>query len=199
MRISPLIDRLIESLQAQPGVGPKTATRIALHLLQHNRAGAEALAAALTEAARRVRRCERCRTLAETPCCPICANPRRDAAALCVVESPADIVAIEEAGGFSGRYFVLHGRLSPIDGVGPDELGLDDLPAHARAAGATEVILATNPTVEGEATAHYIKESLRGTGIAVTRIAHGVPVGGELEYVDGGTIAHALRGRRAVE
>ena len=199
MRISPLIDRLIESLQAQPGVGPKTATRTALHLLQHNRAGAEALAAALTEAARRVRRCERCRTLTESPRCPICANPRRDAQALCVVESPADIVAIEAAGGFSGRYFVLHGRLSPIDGVGPDELGLNDLPAHARDAGATEVILATNPTVEGEATAHYIKESLRGTGIAVTRIAHGVPIGGELEYIDGGTIAHALRGRRAVE
>ena len=199
MRISPLIDRLIEALQVQPGVGPKTATRTALHLLQHNRAGAEALAAALTEAAGRVRRCRACRTLTETEVCAICANPKRDAAALCVVESPADIVAIEQAGGFNGRYYVLHGRLSPIDGVGPEELGLTTLPAHVRSAGAGEVILATNPTVEGEATAHYIKESLRGTGAEVTRIAHGVPLGGELEYIDGGTILHALRGRRRVD
>lgn len=198
MRISPLIDRLIEALQAQPGVGPKTATRTALHLLQHNRAGAQALAAALRDAADQVRRCRSCRTLTETELCAICANPRRDAAALCVVESPSDIVAIEHAGGFSGRYYVLHGRLSPIDGVGPEELGLHALPQHVRDAGATEVILATNPTVEGEATAHYIKESLRATGAEVTRIAHGVPLGGELEYIDGGTIAHALQGRRAV-
>lgn len=197
-RLSPLIDRLIDALQAQPGVGPKTATRTALHLLQHNRPGAQALAAALAEAAERVRRCRSCRTLTETALCAICANPRRDAAALCVVESPSDIVAIEQAGGFSGRYYVLHGRLSPIDGVGPEELGLNALPDRVREAGATEVILATNPTVEGEATAHYIKESLRGTGADVTRIAHGVPLGGELEYIDGGTIAHALQGRRAV-
>ena len=199
MRISPLIDRLIESLQAQPGVGPKTATRTALHLLQHNRAGAQALAAALTEAAEHVARCRSCRTLTETEVCALCANPRRDASALCVVESPSDIVAIEQAGGFSGRYFVLHGRLSPIDGIGPEELGLPELPSHVRETGAAEVILATNPTVEGEATAHYIKESLRGTGAKVTRIAHGVPIGGELEYIDGGTIVHALQGRRSVD
>ena len=199
MRISPLIDRLIESMQALPGVGPKTATRTALHLLQHNREGARALAAALSEAADSVRRCRSCRTLTESDLCGICANPRRDAAVLCVVESPSDIVAIELAGSFSGRYFVLHGRLSPIDGIGPEELGLTELPAHVRSSGAREVILATNPTVEGEATAHYIKESLTGTDAEVTRIAHGVPLGGELEYVDGGTITHALQGRRSVD
>ena len=199
MRISPLIDRLIESLQAQPGVGPKTATRTALHLLQHNRAGALALSTALAEAAQQVQRCRSCRTLTESELCAICANPKRDSGALCIVESPSDIVAIEQAGGFDGRYYVLHGRLSPIDGIGPEELGLDTLAEHIRANGTTEVILATNPTVEGEATAHYVKESLRGSAANVTRIAHGVPLGGELEYTDGGTIAHALQGRRSIE
>ncbi|MCY3839030.1 MAG: recombination mediator RecR [Gammaproteobacteria bacterium] len=199
MRISPLIDRLIESLQALPGVGPKTATRTALHLLQYNRAGAVALASALTDAAERVQRCRTCRTLTESEECAICASPRRDGELLCIVESPSDIVAIELAGGFSGRYYVLHGRLSPIDGIGPDELGLIDLPTRVRDGGVREVILATNPTVEGEATAHFIKESLRDTGAAVSRIAHGVPLGGELEYIDGGTIAHALQGRRTVD
>ena len=199
MRISPLIDALIESLQVQPGVGPKTATRTALHLLQHNRPGARALAAALTDAAERVQRCRACRTLTESELCAICANPKRDAATLCIVESPADIVAIEQAAGYAGRYYVLHGRLSPIDGVGPEQLGLTTLADHVRANGAEEVILATNPTVEGEATAHYVKETLHGTGVVVSRIAHGVPLGGELEYIDGGTIAHALHGRRAVD
>jgi len=199
MRISPLIDRLIGSLQVQPGVGPKTATRTALHLLQFNRSGALALAAALAAAAEQVRRCQDCRTLTESSLCALCANPKRDRSVLCIVESPSDIVAIEQAGAFRGRYYVLHGRLSPIDGVGPDELGLMTLPDHVRAGGAREVILATNPTVEGEATAHFIKESLRGSGAKVTRIAHGVPLGGELEYVDGGTIAHALQGRRSVD
>ena len=199
MRISPLIDRLIESLQSLPGVGPKTATRTALHLLQYNRPGALALAGALTEAVERVERCRSCRTLTESEQCALCANPRRDGSQLCVVESPSDIVAIEEAGGFSGRYYVLHGRLSPIDGIGPEELGLIDLPDRVRRGGVREVILATNPTVEGEATAHFIKESLRGTGATVSRIAHGVPLGGELEYIDGGTIAHALQGRRTVD
>ncbi len=199
MRISPLIDRLVESLRLLPGVGPKTATRTALHLLQYNRPGAHALAAALTEAADRVQHCHSCRTLTESQLCAICANPKRDGGVLCVVESPSDIVAIEQAGGYSGRYYVLHGRLSPIDGVGPDELGLTALPGHVRASGVTEVILATNPTVEGEATAHFIKESLCRSGVTVTRIAHGVPLGGELEYIDGGTIAHALRGRRSID
>lgn len=199
MRISPLIDRLVECLQAMPGVGPKSATRIALHFLQHNRDGARALAAALGEAADAVRRCRACRNLTEADLCAVCASPRRDAAALCVVESPADILAIEQAGSFAGRYFVLHGRLSPIDGIGPEELGLADLARKVRAEGVREVILATNPTVEGEATAHFIKESLAGSAADVTRIAHGVPLGGELEYVDGGTIAHALAGRRRVD
>ncbi|MDE0422261.1 MAG: recombination mediator RecR [Gammaproteobacteria bacterium] len=199
MRISPLIDRLIESLQSLPGVGPKTATRTALHLLQYNRPGALALASALTEAAERVQRCRSCRTLTESEQCAVCANPRRDASLLCVVESPSDIVAIEQAGGFSGRYYVLHGRLSPIDGIGPEELGLIDLPVRVQEGGVREVILATNPTVEGEATAHFIKESLRDSGATVSRIAHGVPLGGELEYIDGGTIVHALQGRRTVD
>ena len=199
MRISPLIDRLVESLQALPGVGPKTATRTALHLLQYNRLGAVALASALTDAAEQVQRCRSCRTLTESEQCAICTNPRRDQHLLCIVESPSDIVAIEQAGGYSGRYYVLHGRLSPIDGIGPDELGLVDLPDHVRASGVREVILATNPTVEGEATAHFIKESLRDSTTTVTRIAHGVPLGGELEYIDGGTIAHALGGRRPVD
>ena len=199
MRISPLIDRLIDSLQSLPGVGPKTATRTALHLLQYNRPGAVALATALTEAAERVRRCRSCRTLTESDQCAICSSPRRDEGLLCIVESPSDIVAIEQAGGFGGRYYVLHGRLSPIDGIGPEELGLLDLPRRVRDEGVREVILATNPTVEGEATAHFIKESLRSTGATVTRIAHGVPLGGELEYIDGGTIVHALQGRRTVD
>lgn len=199
MRISPLIDRLIDSLQTMPGVGPKTATRTALHLLQYNRDGARALATALSDAAEHVQRCRTCRTLTESDQCAICANPRRDSSVLCVVESPADIIAIEQTAGFSGRYFVLHGRLSPIDGIGPEELGLTELPARVRELGTKEVILATNPTVEGEATAHYIRESLRDCAVAITRIAHGVPLGGELEYIDGGTIAHALQGRRSVD
>ena len=153
----------------------------------------------MTEAANRVERCRSCRTLTESEQCAICANPRRDGHVLCIVESPSDIVAIEQAGSFSGRYYVLHGRLSPIDGIGPAELGLMDLPERVRAGAVREVILATNPTVEGEATAHFIKESLRDSGAEVTRIAHGVPIGGELEYIDGGTIAHALQGRRTVD
>lgn len=199
MRISPLIDRLVESLQAQPGVGPKTATRTALHLLQYNRAGAVALAGALADAAEQVRHCRCCRTLTESELCAICADPKRDSGALCIVESPSDIVAIEQAGSFNGRYYVLHGRLSPIDGIGPEELGLTTLAEQVRANGTKEVILATNPTVEGEATAHYVKESLHGSGTSVTRIAHGVPLGGELEYIDGGTIVHALQGRRRID
>ncbi len=198
MRISPLIDRLVEALQTLPGVGPKTAVRTALHLLQHNRPGARALAAALSEAADRVMRCRSCRTLSETELCAICSNPKRDPKLLCIVESPSDIVAIEQSGAFGGRYFVLHGRLSPLDGVGPEELGIVDLAERVTGQGAEEVILATNPTVEGEATAHYIAEALRGTGASLSRIAHGVPVGGELEYTDGGTIVHALQGRRVV-
>jgi recombination protein RecR len=197
-RISPLIDQLIEALRVLPGVGPKSAQRMALHLLRSNREGGRALADALRAAVDRVGYCRSCRTFCETPECGLCADTRRDASLLCVVESPADILAIEHAGGYRGRYFVLHGRLSPIDGVGPDALGLDQLEALVSHGAVEEVILATNTTVEGEATAHYVSEILRGTGTRLTRIAHGVPIGGELEYVDGGTIVHALRGRRSI-
>ena len=198
IRVSPLIDRLIEALQVLPGVGPKWATRMALYVLQQNREGGGALATALEAAVTQVTRCGECRTLCETPLCALCANPKRDPRLLCIVESPVDVIAIEQAGGYSGRYYVLHGRLSPIENVGPGELGLTGLAERVRERGVEEVILATNPTVEGEATAHYIGEALEHTDARLTRIAHGVPLGGELEYIDGGTIAHALRGRRSI-
>lgn len=192
--LSPLIDHLIRSLRILPGVGPKSAQRMALYLLERNREGALALAQAITNAAEHVKHCGSCRTLTEQNQCSICANPRRDASLLCVVESPADIFALEQSASFNGKYFVLHGRLSPIDGIGPAELGMDKL--LERLNGVTEVIVATNPTMEGEATAHYIAEKAKQRGIKVTRIAHGVPIGGELEYIDGGTLAHALASRR---
>lgn len=198
MLISPLLDQLIKALQVLPGVGPKSAQRMALSLLKNNRGGARTLAQALVEAADRVGQCTRCRTFSENAVCGICADARRDALLVCVVESPADILAIEHAGGYRGRYFVLHGRLSPIDGMGPEALGIDVLVDEVRHRNVNEVILATNPTVEGEATALLLIEALRGTGAALSRIAHGVPIGGELEYVDGGTIVHALQGRRSI-
>ena len=198
MGISPLIDRLIGAFQVLPGVGPKGAQRMVLHLLQRDRDGARHLAQALIESQERVSRCSCCRNLSEEDVCSICGDPRRDDAVLCVVESPADILAIETAGGFRGRYFVLHGRLSPIDGVGPEELGVDTLQKRVAELKPTEVILATNPTVEGEATAHYISKLLKADVPNISRIAHGVPVGGELEYIDGGTIVHALQGRRSI-
>jgi len=198
MHISPLIDRLIEALQVLPGVGPKSAQRMALAILRQNRTGGSRLADTLREAIEKVGYCRRCRTFSELELCGICQDVRRDRQLLCIVESSADIFAIEHAGGYRGTYFVLHGRLSPIDGIGPEALGLDalaDLVGHGQI---DEVILATNPTVEGEATAHYITESLRGSRVRLSRIAHGVPLGGELEYVDGGTIVHALLGRRRI-
>jgi recombination protein RecR len=198
MAASPLIERLVEAFQVLPGVGPKSAQRMVLYLLQRNRSGGAHLAEVLAEAVEKVGQCETCRNLSEQPQCPLCTDPRRDDGLLCVVESPADILAIEHAGGYRGRYFVLHGHLSPIDGVGPEELGLDLLERRARALSPAEVILATNPTVEGEATAHYISELLDGIVDNVTRIAHGVPLGGELEYIDGGTLVHALQGRRSI-
>lgn len=196
--ISPLIDRLIEALQVLPGVGPKSAQRMALHVLQRNRDGGAQLAQLLDSAVQQVVRCEACRTLTEARRCRLCDDDQRDDLTLCVVESPADILAIEQAGGFQGRYFVLHGRLSPIDGVGPEDLALDHLQSRVQALRPQEVILATNPTVEGEATAHYIADLLKADVPSITRIAHGVPIGGELEYVDGGTIVHALQGRRSL-
>ena len=181
-----------------PGVGPKSAQRMAFHLLERNRDGARGLARALEEAAANVVHCRRCRMLTEGELCEICAAPRRDATVLCIVESPADVVAVEQSGGYGGRYFVLMGHLSPLDGIGPEQLGFDRLETLLGEGEIREVILATNPTVEGEATAHFIGEMVARRGIRATRIAHGVPVGGELEYVDGGTLAHALAGRQVI-
>jgi len=196
MGISPLIDNLVEALQILPGVGPKGAQRMALHLLQHNREGGKRLAAVLAEAMEGVGHCQCCRNFSEEAVCRFCSDGRREDTTLCVLESPADILAIEQAGGFRGRYFVLHGHLSPIDGIGPDELGMDLLTRRVEVLKPEEVILATNLTVEGEATAHYIHDLLGDRVDQITRIAHGVPLGGELEFIDGGTIVHAMQGRR---
>ncbi|WP_281648682.1 recombination mediator RecR [Parendozoicomonas sp. Alg238-R29] len=196
MSFSPLIVQLMESLQCLPGVGPKSAQRMVLHLLERDREGAAKLSSALKEAVDGVGHCQRCRTLTEKDICDICTRPERGTGQLCVVETPADVLAIEQAGGFQGRYFVLMGHLSPIDGIGPDDIGVDQLLAQVAGDGIKEVILATNPTVEGEATAHYIASGLREKGVKVSRIAHGVPLGGELEYIDGGTLMHAFAGRR---
>jgi recombination protein RecR len=198
MKHSAALAALIEALRALPGVGPKGAQRMAFHLLQDGRPAARNLVQALSQALERVGRCERCRMLTDGALCAICAQPQRDAATLCIVESPADVVAIEQSGGYRGRYFVLMGHLSPLDGVGPEQLGVRELDAQLADGGIREVILATNPTVEGEATAHFLYELVRARGITASRIAHGVPVGGELEYVDGGTLAHALAGRQAL-
>ena len=196
MAASPLLNQLMTALRCLPGVGPKTAQRMALHLLERDRIGAERLADVLQTALERIGHCRLCRDLSETELCALCASPRRDAAQLCVVETPADVLAVEQATGFQGRYFVLMGHLSPLDGIGPAELGLDVLEARLAEGEIREIILATNPTVEGEATAYYIGELARERGIRATRIAHGVPLGGELESVDGGTLAHAFAGRR---
>lgn len=195
---SPLIDELMSSLRCLPGVGPKSAQRMALHLLERDRLGAARLAKSLQQAIDGVGRCGRCRTLTEQPVCGICANTRRDESLLCVVETPADVLAIEQAGTYQGKYFVLLGRLSPIDGVGPDDIGIPALLEVLKSEPITEVILATNPTVEGEATAFYISERTRDLNITVSRIAHGVPLGGELEFIDGGTLAHAFSSRRSL-
>jgi recombination protein RecR len=189
------LSRLVEALRVLPGVGPRSAQRMAYHLLQHDRAGAGELAQALAGALVSVRRCDRCNNFSEEPVCALCRSPRRDAALLCVVETPADLAMVEQTLSYSGMYFVLMGRLSPLDGVGPRDIGLDRLQARV-AAEVQEVILATNFTNEGEATAHYIAEMLRPRGIKVSRIARGVPLGGELEYVDAGTISQALLERR---
>jgi recombination protein RecR len=199
MTFSPLIDSLVEALRCLPGVGPKSAQRMALHLLERDREGGQALSLALEAAMTGVGHCARCRNFTEEENCGICADLRRDDSIVCVVESPADVVAIEQSASFRGRYFVLMGHLSPIDGIGPEEIGLYLLQERVQQGAVEEVILATNPTVEGEATAYYLTELLRAEGVKVSRIAHGVPLGGELEYVDGSTLAHALSGRRLVE
>ncbi|MGI9293979.1 MAG: recombination mediator RecR [Pseudomonadales bacterium] len=199
MSFSPLIKELIDALQCLPGVGPKSAQRMALQLLERDRDAGRRLADVLARATERVRRCSRCRTLTENELCDICQDPKRDASLLCVVETPADVMAVEQAGGYRGLYFVLLGHLSPIDGIGPEDIGVDQLLAQVQADGVGEVILATNPTVEGEATAYFITERLQQLNVTASRIAHGVPLGGELEYVDGGTLAHAFSGRKIVE
>ncbi|HSP58255.1 MAG TPA: recombination mediator RecR [Halomonas sp.] len=195
MSFSPLVDRLMESLRVLPGVGPKTAQRMAMHLLERDREGGKRLADVMAVAIEEVGYCRRCRTLTEQDICTLCESARRDDAVLCVVESPADQLAIEDAGGYRGRYFVLHGHLSPLDGIGPEDIGLDQLEARVAEGGIEELILATNPTVEGEATAHYIASQLSPLGVKLSRLAYGVPMGGELEYVDGGTLSRAFNGR----
>lgn len=191
-----LIAQLISALRCLPSVGNKSAQRMAFHLLERDRAAARRLASALVAAADKVGHCKICRTLTENEVCGLCANANRDHSQLCIVESPADVQAIEQSAAYKGLYFVLMGHLSPLDGIGPKEIGMDLLLARIHGGGVSELILATNSTVEGEATAHYIAEMVRPRGIKATRIAQGVPMGGELEYVDGGTLSHALVGRR---
>ncbi len=199
MQSSPLLENLMDALRALPGVGPKSAQRMAYHLLQRNRSGGLNLAKALNEAMTHIGHCQSCRTFTEEEHCTICTNPRRQASGqLCIVEMPADIQAIEQTGQFSGRYFVLMGRLSPLDGIGPREIGLDLLQQRLEQESFHEVILATNPTIEGDATANYIAEMCLAYHIKVTRIAHGIPVGGELEMVDGNTLSHSFIGRRDI-
>ena len=192
------LELLVEALRVLPGVGPRSAQRMAYHLLQHDRAGGERLAQALMQALATVRRCAKCNNFSEEELCALCRSPRRDASLLCVVETPADLSMVEQTLSYSGMYFVLMGRLSPLDGVGPRDIGLDRLLERAGEGEVQEVILATNFTNEGEATAHYIAEMLRSRGIRVSRIARGVPLGGELEYVDAGTISQALLERREI-
>ncbi len=194
MAFSPLITQLIEALRVLPGVGRKSAQRMALNLLERNRIGGLRLAEALQEAMEGVGHCRQCQTLSEDELCPQCRDPNRDDNLLCIVQSPLDVFAVEQTG-YRGRYFVLKGQLSPLDGLGPEDIGIPELLARVAEGEFTEVILATNPTVEGEATAHYIAQLLIPKGLGVSRIAHGVPLGGELELVDGGTLAHALAGR----
>ncbi len=196
MKLSPKLSLLIDALRALPGVGPKSAQRMAFHLLQDGRPGAQSLVSALGAALLSVKRCRRCRMLTEDDLCSICSSSQRDATLLCVVESPADVLAVEQSGSYRGLYFVLMGHLSPLDGIGPEQLGARELEALLGEGRVEELILATNSTVEGEATAHFLSELALRRGVRASRIAHGVPVGGELEYVDGGTLAHALSGRQ---
>jgi recombination protein RecR len=198
MKHSPRLAQMIDALRALPGVGPKTAQRMAFHLLQEGRPGARALAGALSEALECVVRCRRCRMLTEGELCSICVSTQRDESLLCVVESAADVVAVEQSGSYRGLYFVLMGHLSPLDGIGPDQLGVRELEGLLAEGRVRELILATNSTVEGEATAHFLSELAAKRGVRASRIAHGVPMGGELEYVDGGTLAHALAGRQSL-
>jgi recombination protein RecR len=199
MSYSPLLLRLIDGLRCMPGVGQKSAQRIAFHLLERDREGANGLSAALSEAVAGIGHCSRCRMFTEHELCSICSASGREATQLCVVESPADVMALEDATGFRGLYFVLMGHLSPLDGIGPEELGLSKLEEWLAEGEVKELIIATNPTVEGDATAHYLADLASRNEVVASRIAHGVPLGGELEYVDGGTLSHAFYGRRAID
>lgn len=200
MKFSPLVQELIDSLKCLPGVGAKSAQRMAFHLLERNRRGGNKLANTLASAMADIGHCQSCRNFTEEDFCEICQSAKRKlSTTLCIVESPGDVIAIEQTGEFSGKYFVLMGHLSPIDGIGPDDLGLDILAKQFASGQFEEAILATNPTVEGEATAHFIAELAQQYQVNISRIAHGVPVGGELEYVDGNTLAHALSGRKSYD
>lgn len=196
MSESSLLRELVDALRCLPGVGSRTAQRMAFHLLEHDRQGGERLAATMAAAMQNIQHCERCQTLTEQAVCRLCSNTARDPSLLCVVEHPSDVVAIEQATAYRGYYFVLGGRLSPLDGVGPEDIGLDILEHRLDEGSVQELILATNPTVEGEVTAHYISELAAKRKVATSRIAHGVPMGSELEYVDSGTLSHAFEGRR---
>ena len=197
MSETPLLEQLVEALRVMPGIGRKSAQRIAHHLLQRNRDGAKHLSNIMLEAMERIGHCERCRTYTENRLCDLCASSNRDDSMICVVENPSDVDAIEDTN-YRGRYFVLLGHLSPLDGIGPDDLGLNDFNKLLDNDDLKEVILATNTTVEGEATAHFISEMVKAKGKQVSRIAHGIPMGGELEYVNSMTIAHALDGRKTI-
>ena len=198
MTSSPLIDQLVAALRCLPGVGPKSAQRMAFHLLERDREGGRRLSGALLSAVENVGHCKRCRTFSERVLCGICDNEKREKSLVCIVESPSDLAAIEQGTDFRGHYFVLMGRLSPLDGIGPEDLGLNVLVERLDTGVIAELIMATSATVEGEATAHYISEMGHQRRVRVTRIAHGIPVGGELEFVDGGTLSHALSGRQEI-
>ncbi len=192
---TPLLEQLIDAFRILPGVGQKTAQRMAYHVLERERDGAKRLSEVLSESVEKIGHCKRCRDFSETDVCAICSSAARDAQLLCVLESPADRMALEQATGYRGLYFILQGRLSPLDGIGPNELGMDQLVARLAEGEITEMIIATNPTVEGEATAHYLAQLARNKSVKPSRLAHGVPLGGELEYVDRGTLAHAFGSR----
>ena len=199
MAFSPVLQKLLQALRCLPGVGPRTAQRMAFHLLERDRDGAQELIDALAEGLERIGECKQCRMLSENPLCWICSSSERNASLLCVVESPADVLAIEDSAVFNGHYFVLQGRLSPLDGIGPDELGLGLFEQQIATGKIREIILATGSTVEGEATAGYLASLAQQNGVAVSRIAHGVPIGGELEYVDRSTLSRAISGRHSLE
>ncbi|HKM27218.1 MAG TPA: recombination mediator RecR [Thiopseudomonas sp.] len=198
MSFSPLIRQLIDAFRVLPGVGQKTAQRMALQLLERDRSGGQRLAEALSQAMEGVGYCRQCRSLSEEEVCHLCSDLRRDETVLCIVQGPVDVYAVEQTG-YRGRYFVLKGHLSPLDGLGPETIGIPELIGRINNANFSEVILATNPTVEGDATAHYIAQILADKNLSITRLAHGMPLGGELEMVDGGTLSHAFSGRRPIQ